>query len=901
MSSNDTSSTIDVSFDNFQAALLANAILASAFLTAFAVLRGRFPLTYQPRACALPPTKRPTELGKSVLSILTILKANDKELLEKCGHDAFAAIFYTRTVALLFLAIAIPAALLILPLNATGGRGLIGLNLLTLGNIEDNNRLWAHFFFTVYVSAVTLYAIFRLISQSARLRQSFQTLPSKQQALAARTLMARDVPIEWRNEDALKCLFNQICADSVESVIMTATVPSALSAHINQEITARNNLEAAITKFLANIAQNHTSKPDSPPKQLQQLRPHFREYLIAGKVLDSIAFYSMEFRKTRQDILALREKLGMDTTATESHEITNPASTVFITFREPFQANLAARTTIHDAPAVMSECIPCVSNTDVVWETSNMNYFARQWRSLAAKAVMIWMAVCWAAIVTAVVAFTNLGNLARIFPFVHTFVVNYPGLAQTIGGILPPQIVAALIQMVPTIFRSLCEISGSPLKTATEQAVFSQYFLFQMCNVIFVNIVGSSLLASLSEIKDNPSSVFRILAVSIPQSSNFFVQYLLVTGMTQPSGDLLQVSNLFLNPIKAWIFGKTPRTLFEATQPPEWLYATHMGSHGITISIGLIFCVVAPLVSVFAAIYFWFYYAVYLYQFQYVYVVKNDTGGKYLFDAANHMFVGLFIMEFMVMVLFSSSFNFTLATLMLFIVAITIWSNSQARSFLSVIDTIPVKSMLDMEGTTIPTNPTTPYAIDETLNRKLNRALKKLQAISALNRNRDPLNPDATPSTEADAPLTTAAPEPTRREKFAKQASELVSFLIPGQDSSKYSKLISFFLPGLVVAMDAPVPNDQDPTLTASQLDTTPTTLFIHPKAGFQDLKIWIPEPTSRTITQSLTNFICQDGKVISRDRIVFCGSSMDEKGNVVLMEGMYDEMESLWREKIRL
>ncbi|KAJ3077240.1 hypothetical protein HDU98_006427 [Podochytrium sp. JEL0797] len=892
---------IDASFPNFQAALGANVLLAVGFLAAFVVLRPLFPLTYQPRVSALPTSKRPARLNKSFLSVFLVIKTTDKELLERCGHDAFAAIFYTRTVTILFLAIAIPAAIILLPINITGGGDLEGMNILTIGNVANQDKLWAHFLFTVYVCTITLYAIFRLISQTARLRQSFQTSPSQSQALAARTLMARDVPREWRNEDALKCIFNRICPDSVESVILSASIPYKLSKHVSTEIKSRNNLEVAVARFFSKAARKQPL-PESQLDFFEHERPRCRDPPIYGKKTDAIAHYSMQFRKAREDLSKTRRKLGMDDSANAARVA---SSTAFILFREPFQASLAARTTIHDAPAVMSECIQGVANSDVVWETSGMNYFARQWRSLAAKTILVVLTLFWAAIVTSILAFANLDNIGSVIGFIQDFIIYNPRLAQVIGGILPPVIIAGLIQLIPPILRFLAVRSGSPLKSKMEQDVFSQFFVFQLCNIVFVNIVGTSLLKSLTEIKDNPSSIIRILGISIPQSSNFFVQYLLVTGMTRPSGEVLRIASLILNPINAWLFGKTPRTLFTSMKPPKWRYAADMGAHGITVSIGLIFCVIAPIVSCFATVYFGFYYAVYLYQFQYVYRIKHETGGKFLFVAAKHMFAGLFIMEFMITSLFIINLNFPITGLMLVVVATTLWSYSQARSFISVIDSIPVKTILDMEGITIPSNPVVPFRTDETLQRHFARAFTRLHTRVPDCEEEEPTDPDATlatstpaepvtPLTDAYTPPPVSLPPPsTTTSSTFTYLSKTIAFLIPGQDTSKYSSLITFFFPGLVIAASA-VPTPTSHTPTTSDPPTLPENLFAHPQDGFKKLNVWIPESTSQAVTQSVVREICGDEEVVAPRRVMCCGASVDRKGNVALLEGMYEKMNKM-------
>ncbi|KAJ3065296.1 hypothetical protein HDU98_011333 [Podochytrium sp. JEL0797] len=822
----------DLSIENFIVALVANVGLAVGFLLAFVVLRPLFPVTYQPRVTALPPAKRPNELSKSIFSALWVVKANHKELLEKCGPDAYAAIFYARTIMYLFLSISLPAAIILIPINATGGQGLRGMNILTIGNVQNRIKLWLHFFFTIYVCVMTLYAIFSLIS-----------------------------------------IFNRICPDSVETVILSARVPSKLRHQVKQQLNARNHLEAAITKYFSRVSKH----PSADPDLLYKKRPISRDALLFGEKFDAIAHYSIAFRKYQVDIMKTHRMLGMDNPAAAG---LTAASTAFVVFREPFQASLASRTAIHDAPAVMSECIPCVASQDVVWETSNMSYFARQWRLLASRFLFFILLISWAAFVTSALAVANLANIAIYVPIVDDFITYYPRIAQMIGGILPPAIVATLIKKVPPILRFLSTHAGSPLKTKTEQDVLSQFFFFQLCNVILVNIVGTSLLASFYELKEDPSSVFRLLSTSIPQSANFFIQYLLVTGMTRPSNELFQTKNLIQNPIKAWLFGRTPRTLFAQTQPPEWLYAADMGAHGITVSIGLIFCVVAPIASVFATIYFGFYYAVYLYQFQYVYVIKNETGGKFLFVAAQHMFVGLFIMEFMLTVLFSVALNFTLVGLMLIIVAITLWSFSQAQSFLSVINSIPVKTILDMEGTSIPCNPTVPYEVDETLKANVTRAVSQLPRLLC----------DHTTDEEDEEEYGNTK---SWRTKLATNVSETLAFLSPGQDSSKYSQLVSYFFPGLVATVDAVSLIGSTSALAEDTL-AIPDDLFTHPDAGITDLNVWIPDSTNHDVMRSVENEIVKNERVVARSRVVECGASINAKGKVELGEGMYELMRKI-------
>ncbi|KAI8839535.1 hypothetical protein BJ741DRAFT_599605 [Chytriomyces cf. hyalinus JEL632] len=675
----------DLSFGNFQAALGFNGILSIIVLLAFVLVRGHFPSTYASRLFMVPKKLLPPDLTAGLLRIFV----SDADLLEKCGHDAFAAIFYSKTLAILFTAIGVPALIILLPINATGGNGLAGLNLLGMGNVADERKLWAHFLFAVYAIALTLYAIFRIINESVRLRVLYQ----RGVDLAQRTLMVRDVPEDWRDEKTITDIFNSITADGVEDVIIPAVVPSSHGRISKAHLVARNKLEAAVSVYFSRIARqskqgsnpndesassNHASTEDSTAK----LRPSHKVPMITGSKVDSITEHAKQFQETQKKLAALQANDGLAR-----------VSTVFVVFREPFQAHLVSRSIVHSTPWVMGHKLPGVYPEDIIWSNANVTYFHREWRFLMTQLIIFAMIIFWGAIVALVLTLTELGRLQEMLPFLRSYLEMYPQIAKLVSGILPPVIVSVLLSLVPPILRALSAFGGSPLQSFTEQQVLSTYFGFQLINVFAVNIVGASILTSFNEIKDKPSSVLEILAKSIPQSANFFIQFLLVRGLTAPSLELIQASRLIVGPIMMWLTGKTPRSIFVARTPPAFMYAESVAGHGLTVTIGLVYCILSPIVLVFVVAYFWLYTTVYTYMMQYVYRTKRSTGGKFLFTAANHMFVGVFLMEFMIFAIFVLSQNIPIAVLMILVVAVTMWSYSQAKRFMGIIETIPVASL----------------------------------------------------------------------------------------------------------------------------------------------------------------------------------------------------------------
>ncbi|KAJ3230033.1 hypothetical protein HDU78_008669 [Chytriomyces hyalinus] len=848
---------MDISFGNFQAALLFNGLLAIGLLLGFLIARARFPATYASRVFAVPQALQPHSLGFGVFSAISKVLVSDKELLDKCGVDAFAAIFHVRTMAVLFASIGLPAALVLIPINVTGGNGLQGINLLTLGNVADEKKLWAHFLFALYAITLTLYAIFRIINESVRLRVSYRT----DSLFSNKVMMVRDVPPEWRNEAEIAEIFNRACENCVEEVIIPRVIPFTQGLVSKEHLAARNKLEAAVSVFFSKISRHShqgtaadsesDSAVDKPneiitDEALLKLRPKHRSPVITGKKVDSITEYAKAMRDAQRELSLLHSVSDLER-----------MSTVFVVFREPFQAHLMSRSIVYNTPWVMGQKFPSVAADDVIWANANTTYFHREWRFLSTKLITFGMIIFWGAIVAATLTFTDLANLGKSIPAFQTFLNNNPQFSKLIGGVLPPVVVAVLISLVPPILRLLSVFGGSPLRTYTEQEVFSQFFSFQLINVFAVNVIGSSILASFNAIKDNPSSILDILAKSIPQSANFFIQYLLVQGLLAPSLEIVQAARLITGPIILYLFGKSPRSVLKSRQPPSFSYAESVATHGLTVTIGLVFCILSPMVLVFVVLYFSLYTMVYTYQMQYVYLsVKSTGGGKFLYTAANHMYVGLFIMEFMILAIFLLSKNLTISGLMVLVVAVTIWSFSQAQQFQSIIDTIPVSSVAGK---------TTQYSGGILLSDKMTRWVKYLVPSRPEEEDASLVQSGAEVLTAANSPVSGSAPD---------------IVLAAAAESSVHVDIEH-------------VGADKTPEKHAAK-KVSASAMYTDPSMGNLDLKVWIPQCGVGNVYREIVNEIVAGTDTISESQVVSVGAGVDAKGNVGISNGKYTEMSAL-------
>jgi hypothetical protein len=191
-----------------------------------------------------------------VLDFFRILfKSSDAELLSRCGHDAFAAIFFLRIMIKLFAVITLLSWIILVPIHVTGGNGLRELDALTFGNVLDDRKLWAHLIMLFVVSLGTIYVIFQMLGETARLRQNYLGFPDQVHELSARTLLIRDVPESLRSPSELAKLFNTITPNCVKAVIIPRRVTQQLPKLQSERSDLRNKVESAATAFVLGVVK----------------------------------------------------------------------------------------------------------------------------------------------------------------------------------------------------------------------------------------------------------------------------------------------------------------------------------------------------------------------------------------------------------------------------------------------------------------------------------------------------------------------------------------------------------------------------------------------------------------------------------------------------------------------
>lgn len=99
---------------------------------------------------------------------------------------------------------------ILLPINATGGNGAAGFDLLSFSNVKDKNRLYAHVFVGILFFSFVLFTIYRELIFFTTLKQAYLLSPLYSSRISSRTVLITSIPQDCLNETALLRIFDNV-------------------------------------------------------------------------------------------------------------------------------------------------------------------------------------------------------------------------------------------------------------------------------------------------------------------------------------------------------------------------------------------------------------------------------------------------------------------------------------------------------------------------------------------------------------------------------------------------------------------------------------------------------------------------------------------------------------------
>lgn len=326
----------------------------------------------------------------------------------------------------------------------------------------------------------------------------------------------------------------------------------------------------------------------------------------------------------------------------------------FIQFNHQIAAHMACQSIAHHLPKHMAPRTIEISPRDVVWGNMAINWWQQSVRSAIVLTIIVAMIVLWAIPVAWTAAIGQADALIRSNSWLSSLEKNkaLANLVKAIAGVLPAALLGLLLFLVPVIFGLLAGFKGA--KTGSQKTEFVQkyYFAFLFVQVFLVVSIASFLFKSLDDFINSfkalssVSDVLSLLAENLPSAAIYFFSYMVLQALSTSSGTLLQIGTLFTWFIMAPMFDSTARQKWARnTTLNQVNWGSFFPVYTNFACIGIIYCVIAPLISIFAVLIFSLLWLAQRYAMLYVNRSETDTGGVLYPRAINQTFTGLYFME----------------------------------------------------------------------------------------------------------------------------------------------------------------------------------------------------------------------------------------------------------------
>jgi len=197
-----------------------------------------------------------------------------------------------------------------------------------------------------------------------------------------------------------------------------------------------------------------------------------------------------------------------------------------------------------------------------------------------------------------------------------------------INGFLPGLVLTIFNIVLPMILYKLSKMQGIEALSWLQASVIRKFSIFQIVNNFFFTTASTAILAQLTSIVNDPTSIVNILGQTIPTTATFFITYLLFTTLAVYPMALLNPGGLIVGRLKKKFLVKTPRDLIAVEAAPPRDYGTSYPITLFTFIIAITFSVIASISLPFATLYFAFGWFVNKYNGLYVYNTHFETGGQ---------------------------------------------------------------------------------------------------------------------------------------------------------------------------------------------------------------------------------------------------------------------------------
>ncbi|XP_071726534.1 CSC1-like protein ERD4 [Rutidosis leptorrhynchoides] len=547
------------------------------------------------------------------------LSSTEQQVIDLSGLDSAVYFVFLSTVFGILLLSGLLLVPILLPISitednpglvdSTGKNAFDDLDKLSMAHLkEKGNRLWASVIACYWVSLVTYYFLWKAYKHVSDLRAAALMSPEVRAEQFA--VLVRDIPPStegYSKKEQVDAYFKHIYPETFyKSMVVTE----------NNEVKKIYEEFDTCKKKLARAEIIYAESKKGPNSEGVRLTHKTGLLGLVGKKVDSIDYYNEKIRELTPKLEVAQNKTLKDKQ--------QGAAVVFFTSRvtaaaaaQSAHARMIDTWTVIDAP----------EPRQILWTNLPKTFYEREIRQYVVYFI-VFMTICFYMIPIAIIsAFTTLPNLRKLLPFLKP-VLDITSVRTVLGAYLPQIALIVFLALLPKFLLFLSKAEGIPSESHAERATSGKYFYFSVFNVFIGVTIGGTLFDSAKAIQKNPDSITEMLATSLPGSATFFLTFVALKFFVGYGLELSRIVPLIIFHLKRKYLCKTEGDVKEAWYPSDLGYATKIPNDMLILTITLSYCVIAPLIIPFGAVYFGLGWLVFRNQVLNVYVPKYESYGK---------------------------------------------------------------------------------------------------------------------------------------------------------------------------------------------------------------------------------------------------------------------------------
>jgi len=528
----------------------------------------------------------------------------DRRMLIEFTHMAMKILASTSAVMILYMA----------PLNYIFGDGVamaVGdqLSYVDMGNVKFYHPWLYHVIAMncIYCSFVVRYFVHQSMRNFVELRFKWlEALPCPR----ASTVMVEGIPDEFQSDEKLREFFTDALGEGKVKEASVVKHCQALEKLYAAELAAKEKLSEANSQW-------------EHDKNAEDKRPTVRTYL--GGREDAIQYWSQEVTRLTEQVAAERK------TIEEEGKIVGNINgdSGFVTFNSVQDAEMAKNIRFSADQAEWMCSIPPEPST-VIWQDLRGNQNLQDVSGWIGTVIAFALYALFTPLCIATNNVASATNLGILQPF-------WASLAPSIG-------LTIWICFYPMVLRILFETFFELKSTLWSQhKLQSWYFWFQVFFVILVTAVGNNFVSFSQKVLENPESIVSLMAEKMPASTHFYMNYV-AYGCVSHVMVASRYMQLFKFHVFRQIFGDAKAKQKAEPEDPDYYGMGSQHARAVTtLSVGLVFGTISPLVGILALVNFATMRLFYGYQVVFAETQKKDLGGVFWVTALDHTQKGMLI------------------------------------------------------------------------------------------------------------------------------------------------------------------------------------------------------------------------------------------------------------------